>query len=919
MNQIKLFKPVTFQNITTRLSIRAQHVLMNLGIKDVSAFLLLTRDVLLKVRGCGKKTIAEIEALLANLRAQDQQEAINAFREAIPFEKAPKAVFIAILDNLSVRSIRVLEGLDICNLEAFMQLDKEQLMKCRNCGIKTAHELLQIQIGIAEFARKIIQKSGDFCSELLLEAPCFTGSITDPLNDLPAETVFANPENPAPWLRRWVYGLARSKQQAQAFMLRKGMLGSAAMTLDQVGEMVGGLSRERVRQIEKAIENKAVSSYQQHRLRPLIEQIAVVVKQRGGIVSLDELTKAVLCKGEDGKFLCCATGLMTFFSKLQIWKDAGIYIEKKCLVSNGTWQHLITGLDGVVEEVASNETDEWIADDIWSIDREHLKIALQEDPRVTTDTATLLVISNALLDAMLKQCKGGIKSHEGRIYSGALWALRFGNVVQLVDTILYQIGKPAHFSIITEEVSKWRPSFSAHNTRATLDRSENALLWDLGTFVHRDNVVIPLSLIHDVEQWLMEALEDDVPFVSVNGAFLHFRSRCEQAAFPSEVALYTSLRQSGHPDLVYPRLPCVYLKKRFTARVPMPLAFENFLREAGGPVSQREMKDFGIGKVFLKDFQFSQLTQVVPNVIRTSNWGYLHLDNFEFDRESLQPVLQYIDEILSKEEHCSIDKIYIDKRVTCTIAGIDGPVMLYSVLKYFSEDSFSLDGYPQVVRRREGKGRVRQAIRTRVLTFVRDFGQPCPYDVLEKRFVNQLGYKESQIYSVSREPDVCLYHSGCVIHFKQLGWNENKQRALEHTSFGIYSSAIQGGGYFGRVSHLVESPGLPELPHGLYWSHAMVADLLTKGGHYLVLGNAQEVFLPRDNKHGIQNLEVLVGKLLDHEWGGAANLAAFESALVKAGIIKKHLTSAMLGTGEVVVISKGEIILKELLVNAERT
>lgn len=635
MNQIKLLKPVILQNITTGLSIRARHVLMNLGIKDVSALLQLIYEDLVQVRGCGEKTIAEIEALQSNLRAGNQQESIRTFFKSFPFEEAPKEVFDGIRDNLSVRGIRVLKSLGANNLKAFMMLNRDRLLKYRNCGRKTATKLLRLQDDIGEFMREVTRQTGDFYPEILLAAPCLTGVITDLRNPPTVEDAFADPENPAPWLRRWVHGLTHSKRQAHAFMLRKGMLGFAPMTLDQVGEKVGGVSRERVRQIEKTIGNKASSPYQQRRLRPLIKQVAAVVKQRGGIVSLDELTRAVFCKGKDGQFLSYATGLMEFFSTLQVWNDVGIHLQKDGLVSNGSWQHLITRLSGVVEEVASNAADERISDDLWSIDREHLKTALQEDPRVMTDTGTPIVISDALLDVIRKQCKGGIKPHEGRIYSGLLWLLRFGNIPQMIDTILRMIGKPVHFSVIAEEVSKWRPNFSARNTRETLRRSDNALLWVFGTFVHRDNVVIPLSLIHDVEHWLIEVLEDDVPFVSINGAFLHFRSRCERGAFPSEVALYTSLRESGHPEIVYPRIPYVYLKKSFTARIPMQLAFENFLRDTGGPVSQQEMKDFGIGKIFLKDFQFSQHSQRIPNVIRTSDRDYLHLDNFKFDRESL--------------------------------------------------------------------------------------------------------------------------------------------------------------------------------------------------------------------------------------------------------------------------------------------
>ena len=52
--------------------------------------------------------------------------------------------------------------------------------------------------------------------------------------------------------------------------------------------------------MEAAVEKRAITQLQQHRLRPLIDAAATMVKQRGGMVRLEELTKAVLCKGRDG-------------------------------------------------------------------------------------------------------------------------------------------------------------------------------------------------------------------------------------------------------------------------------------------------------------------------------------------------------------------------------------------------------------------------------------------------------------------------------------------------------------------------------------------------------------------------------------------------------------------------------------------
>lgn len=907
-----------FGAIAQELAIRANHVLKNLGVHDVSALLSLTREDLVRARSCGKKTIAEIEHLQARLRETSETAATEEIRVRLSFYESTNEVFDAVRSILSVRGANVLESLRVDSLEKLMAVTKEELVDCRNCGRKTAAEVLRLQAEIANFARHVVQESGEFRPEILLSAPFLAVAGTQHEQKSIDEPVLADAENPFPWLMTWVRGLARSERQARAFMLRKGMLGLAPMTLDRVGEQVGNVTRERARQMDKAVERRAAHPLHQQQLQPLVDAAAAVVKERGGLISLEELTEAVLCRGEDGDQLRFAAKLITFFSKLKVWKNAGLRVQGDGTVRNGDTRLLVRRLAGLVQKVAAAAADERYGDDLWSIEREHLKQTLRETYAAEFGDPPLTTVSDAMLDALLKKRRQSIRSRGNRVYSLALWQLRFGNVLQMVDTVLQRMGSPDHFTKISEEAAKWRPGLSANNIHATLDRSKNALLWDRGTFVHQDNVVIPLSLIHDVERWLLRALREDVPFVSANGAFLHFHSRCERAGFPSEVALYTCLRRSAHPEVVYPRLPYVYRKQGFAERIPTVLAFEDFLRDAGGPVSQQEFKDFGLRKLFLKDYQYSQISQLVSNVIRTADWGYVHLDNYDLDYEALDALVRYTQKLLARDGHCSVDKIYRDKRVTCRNTGINDPVMLYSAFRCFAEDAFALNGYPHVVRWDRKKKKQRDTVRQRIIDFVRDSGGPCPYNLLEEHFVQRLGYKEQQVYSVAREPDICMYHPGCLIHLRSLAWDESKQQALECLAGRVYADALCAGRSFGHVFHLLESDDLPSLPPNTYWSRLLIADLLRKGGRYVVLGNRREAFVPRENKHGIQNFEDLVCVLLNEDWGGAANHTAFENALAKAGVIKSRVTAVMLGAGEKVVIENGEIIVKELLVDVQR-
>jgi hypothetical protein len=320
----KVVADISLHTALSMLSVRAANILNIMGVKDVATFQSLTPEELLKYRNCGRKTVAEVAAVQETLRVKATQERPPPPPSAtLTYESAPATVFDAIRTTLDVRSNHVLENMAVTTLASFMRLEHMELMRHRNCGRKTTSTILALQKGITGFARSQADRDGAFHPEKLLAAPCLTGIPRQTSLGHP-EGVSPDPQAPAPWLNAWVHTLAGSERYARAFMLRMGMLGSKPMILEDVAREVGGVTRERARQMQVKVAQKAVTTYQQQRLRPLVEQAASVVNQRGGMLRVDELTQTVLRKGDGGDKLAHATALIIFFSGLQVWKDAGL-------------------------------------------------------------------------------------------------------------------------------------------------------------------------------------------------------------------------------------------------------------------------------------------------------------------------------------------------------------------------------------------------------------------------------------------------------------------------------------------------------------------------------------------------------------------------------------------------------------------
>lgn len=100
-----------FESIIKNLSSRAKRVMADLSVKDIETLLKITPKDLIKIRGCGKKTIEEIEALQESLSETSKtSQKSDVLPELI---MTPSGVFEALLGIPSKRAINILKKMGI--------------------------------------------------------------------------------------------------------------------------------------------------------------------------------------------------------------------------------------------------------------------------------------------------------------------------------------------------------------------------------------------------------------------------------------------------------------------------------------------------------------------------------------------------------------------------------------------------------------------------------------------------------------------------------------------------------------------------------------------------------------------------------------------------------------------------------------
>jgi hypothetical protein len=490
-------------------------------------------------------------------------------------------------------------------------------------------------------------------------------------------------------------------------------------------------------------------------------------------------------------------------------------------------------------------------------------------------------------------------------------------ITALVEYVLKESDSPLHFSEVASELARATrqavPDASVHNI---LGNASYALHWERGTYIHRSKVVISSDLIKDVHAWVLQKLNQDIPYLSVNAAFQHFERECQESGIPSESALYTCLREMPHATLLCPRYPYICRRRRGGEQEHIPIAvhLEEWLQEQGEPVTEQRMRDYVCNQIGLKDFQYGLLIYALRNTVRTENGGFVHLSVLNISKKQIIPLVDYAVDLAGRSGHVSANKIYEDKAVTCHLLGIQGPKMLHSVLNTFAEDRLKFPGYMRITLPNRDEEDKANTILHEVASFIKNRPRPCSYEEIGEHFVEGLGYRSATIRMAVERNDVFRYLRGCVIHKNTINWDAEKQARLEVIAKQLFERELEAGHFFARCSDLLEAHEneLPALANNLVWTPTLLADILGNSDTITILGNALNAYVSQPNRLDIHTFEDLVWQILDQKFNGATNLDILSEFLRDQRVVQRTVTSSMLRGQERVIVLGHEILLKEL-------
>lgn len=504
-------------------------------------------------------------------------------------------------------------------------------------------------------------------------------------------------------------------------------------------------------------------------------------------------------------------------------------------------------------------------------------------------------IPKHLLKIKLKDSKNFFYS-KGYVFNKEAWDISKGTFQKSIEAFLKVYKKPLHYKELEDKAKQYNIESllkerknTNHSIHSVMNRSRYLLLWDRGTFIHKDNIQLPDDLLSKISKWIKLKLSENIPYLSVAGVFKEFKFECKKNNVPTESSLYSLLREYNHECLDFPKYPKITLKRSSYKKIlPLNIIMEDFIKSQGTVVSNKELKEYIIDTLLYKEFQFQQAKSNLNKVLFTKNKGLIHYSNLNLNADKLKELTKYIKELLNNIGHVSIQRIFKEKQVTCYEIGVTSARMLYSLLKN-EYNFFDYPRFPIITINTQKANDTIKTLGKYVLKYIKNKEDYCTFSELEEEFVKKRGYRWYSVRNTLNSDKLLRYTSSSIVHKEKIGWDEAKNNSLINLAKNEYLKKEKLNKKYVSIEQFISTEKLPKLKNDLVWTETLLGEILEHSGIFKLIGTKSQFYFKYPNKFGIRNLPDLIKELLHEVFQGAANLDEFNNYLCELKLIGNTL------------------------------
>lgn len=723
------------------LSVRSQNCLSQLKIQSIEELISLTPYQLLRIRNCGKKSVNEIQKKAKNYLLNYVDEKIiniiknnkivteEGFRKKeiseeylnklplfsndtlyrkIELHASYKPIESIDNINLTLRSINCLSQLKIKTISELLFLSPSQLFHIRNCGKTTINNF-------QETVKKYLLTSD---KDLSNTWDSFDSMIRSLINVKDRDlTIFKN---------------------------RLGIGFEKPQTLEDAGkEFV--VTRERTRQILNIITKKINSESLICMLQPLWDVIDSSLEKYNGAVCYDDVASDI-CKtlnwNKKIEGHAIAEFVIYFNDKYFIDHQSKIICFKKdvCLKCNNFWKNL---------NILVNDKGKL------SIDKATKHIQYFCRTSCAKKMLDKRINKGMILYYLYIENNKEIKFEEDLLYSLKEYNRKKdiekkqrlreqGSIFVLIEDIL----KNASSSMTNKEIKsilEMKGKIFAYDIASLIQKCENIFKWDLGIYIHRDNIQMTQDLLKTIYLYIDDEFKMKIPFLSIHKAFNKFENECKDEQIPTDMALYSALLIFKQFEYTLPQFPAIFLTENFTNET-IHFVLEKYLLEKAEPVNYELMREFFVKNVGMKKKSFTWHIQQNDNIVKLSNNMITHrnllpktfikpIDNNKYNKKEIG------DDVNSIRKGFVIDVIRL-----CEINRLHISDTQKKIIKLFQENNFSISTMRLKLFSRINKLNGQQLINSINEKFIKEFNSRLVITEestmkINERFLDKFGWQ----------------------------------------------------------------------------------------------------------------------------------------------------------------------------------
>lgn len=213
------------------------------------------------------------------------------------------------------------------------------------------------------------------------------------------------------------------------------------------------------------------------------------------------------------------------------------------------------------------------------------------------------------------------------IYNSEYWEKLNCSLSDKIANILLKSDTPKHITDILELVdSLLNEKVKIHNISSLLARNEKVILWDRGTYIHKNNISVSNDFLDEINNYCITILNTGLPFLCISGIYDKYKKECLRQGIPSYTALYSLLRNSKFNETILPYYPTIFLKESYSRRIPIPAFVENFLLENEKPMLYTDFKKYFQKEIGIKSYSLQQICANSNVIIKEHNNLITHIN-----------------------------------------------------------------------------------------------------------------------------------------------------------------------------------------------------------------------------------------------------------------------------------------------------